>query len=106
MAELASMRRAGSDVRFGSKADIRAAKSHVCFPPKADMCGATGNVRYGPIADTRSLSGRIARHYRTANCKMDYYLTSFSFSMTSSKLKLAAFCRCGKSRKVAKNWPT
>src|SRR5262245_1381777 len=59
----------GSDVCFGSEADICAAISHVRFtpnsdresrhpqpvmsalPPKADMCGATRDVRFGPIAD-------------------------------------------------------
>jgi hypothetical protein len=29
-----------------------------------------------------------------------------SFSITSSRLKLAAFCRCGNSLKVIRNFPT
>jgi hypothetical protein len=59
----------GSNVRFGSKADMCAAKRHVRFtpnsdreseiphrvmsalPPKADMCSATRHVRFGPEAD-------------------------------------------------------
>src|SRR5215468_2272163 len=59
----------GTDVRFGSKADICGAKRHVRFapnsdresglpqtvmsalPPKADMCVATRDVRFGPKAD-------------------------------------------------------
>ena len=35
-----------------------------------------------------------------------YLLPSFSFAITSSKLKLAAFCRCGYSLNVIRNWPT
>ena len=60
---------AGSDVRFGSKADMCAAKSDVCFTPnsdresglpqkamsalasKADMCTALVHVCFGPKAD-------------------------------------------------------
>src|SRR5258708_9720569 len=34
------------------------------------------------------------------------YLASFSFARTSSMLKVGAFCRGGKSRNVATNWPT
>jgi hypothetical protein len=59
----------GSDVRFGSKADICGATSHVRFapncdrksgylrfvmsalPPKADMCSAAVHVRFGRLAD-------------------------------------------------------
>ena len=29
------------------------------------------------------------------NCKRSYCFDSLSFAMTSSRLKLAAFCRCG-----------
>src|SRR5262249_59026137 len=64
---------AGSDVRFGSKADICSAPTHVRFtpnsdresghrqtvrsalPPKADMCAATRDVRFGPKADITPL---------------------------------------------------
>lgn len=38
------------------------------------------------------------RFYRTAGCTVDYCLTSFSFAMTSSKLKLAVFCRSKRVR--------
>jgi hypothetical protein len=34
------------------------------------------------------------------------YLASFSFARTSSMLKVAAFCRGGKSLNVARNSPT
>ena len=35
-----------------------------------------------------------------------FAVLSFSFCITSSILKLAAFCRCGKSLNVSRNWPT
>jgi hypothetical protein len=59
----------GTDVRFGSKADMCGAKRYVRFAPEsdresrhqkrvmsalhpiADMCGATAHVGFGPIAD-------------------------------------------------------
>jgi hypothetical protein len=66
----AVLRRAATNVRFGSKADICAAKTHVRFtpnsdreseipqnvmsalPPKADMCSALAHVCFGPKADS------------------------------------------------------
>jgi hypothetical protein len=89
--------RAGTYVRFGSKADICSAKGHVRFTPnsdrksrppqnamsalplKADMCSALAHVRFGPIAD-------IGDGQR--------YLT----------ISLTTFSHCGHS-KVRLSWP-
>jgi hypothetical protein len=50
--------------------------------------------------------GPTITRYRTAEGEVTSYFASFSFAMTSSRLKLAAFCRCGYSRNDARNWPT
>jgi hypothetical protein len=51
MAELASVRQAGSDVRFGSKADIRSATAMSALPPKATLDAYLSDVRFVPEAD-------------------------------------------------------
>jgi hypothetical protein len=53
------------------------------------------------LAADRRMQPATERKVREAT-----YLASFNLERTSSMLKVAAFCRGGKSLNVARNWPT
>jgi hypothetical protein len=50
---------AGSNVRFGSKADMGGAQGHSALHPKADMCGVQAHVRFTPEATSNATYGNV-----------------------------------------------
>jgi hypothetical protein len=91
-------------------------KYHVSFvfiaiPPIEESADSTTDERpFAKFSDPPPVYRRmfdsgptITRLRRTADGEATSYFASFIFAMTSSKLKLAAFCRCGYSRNDARN---
>src|SRR4029450_7356213 len=89
----------GSDVRFGSKADIRSAKRHVRFTPESRhvqcdrpcrLWAKSGHIGVGEIA--RSLAGNTRRgRYRTLSALTKFFFGAFLARLSqNAKEKLTA----------------